>query len=147
MDPLEVTIRPDDFEHAENPFALEEEWLGAFDLQAEIDRGTPVSDITQDLVERYNSAARENDQFYLEGLRSQKYTDAQIIKQILRVANLPSEAVENLPFKKVKYEADEILKLGLTEAEAAQFQLEKYAEENVLDKNTLYEEYKKEGNR
>lgn len=145
MDPLEVTIRPDDFEHAENPFALEEEWLGAFDLQAEIDRGTPVSDITQDLVERYNSAARENDQFYLEGLRSQKYTDAQIIKQILRVANLPSEAVENLPFKKVKYEADEILKLGLTEAEAAQFQLEKYAEENVLDKNTLYEEYKKEG--
>ena len=36
--PLEVTIRPDNFKYAENPFALEEEWLRAFDLQAEIDR-------------------------------------------------------------------------------------------------------------
>jgi len=145
MAPLEVTIRPDDFEYAENPFALEEEWLGAFDLQAEIDRKTPVGDITQDLLERYNAAARKNDQYNLDALRSYKYTNAQIIRQLLAEANLPSEAVKNLPMEKVPYDAAEILKLGLTETEAAQFQLKKYAEANALNPKELYENRKKEG--
>tara|TARA_R110002012_G_scaffold69491_2_gene179888 strand:+ start:198 stop:3953 length:3756 start_codon:yes stop_codon:yes gene_type:complete len=145
MAPLEVTIRPEDFEYAENPFALEEEWLGAFDLQAEIDRKTPVGDITQDLLERYNAAARKNDQYNLDALRSYKYTNAQIIRQLLAEANLPSEAVENLPMEKVPYDAAEILELGLTETDAAKFQLEKYAEANALNPEGLYENRKKEG--
>ena len=143
--PLEVTIRPDNFKYAENPFALEEEWLRAFDLQAEIDRKTPVGDITQDLLERYNAAARKNDQYNLDALRSYGYTNAQIIRQLLAEANLPSEAVENLPMEKVPYDAAEILELGLTETEAAKFQLEKYAEANALNPEGLYENRKKEG--
>ena len=143
--PLEVTIRPDNFKYAENPFALEEEWLRAFDLQAEIDRKTPVGDITQALLERYNAAARKNDQYNLDALRSYGYTNAQIIRQLLAEANLPSEAVENLPMEKVPYDAAEILELGLTETEAAKFQLEKYAEANALNPEGLYENRKKEG--